>query len=133
MATDPVLVTGPHYRVVDGRRNGVAPLEDRLPWVPFSERYGFRKRMTGDPLWWSRHTAEAVADGERDARFRCACPGSNPPAGCAERATQEDGLCDKCRGYCWGVTVAGDHVRLINAFGPGRREQPETSTIGRER
>lgn len=110
-------------------------------WVPFSHRYGIATPTAlvrwchagaegvAENRWRSRHTAvrDAFA-GEPESGvyveplLRCTCPGSSTArTRCADRASQEDRLCDPCREHCWGVQRQPDgmdkQVRLVDAYG----------------
>lgn len=92
-------------------------------WVPFSHRYGFAEPLGAarwdTATWRFRHCPEVV-NGFAPDLFRCVCPSSPARRRCADRASQEDRLCDACREHCHAVDEAGRYHRLVDVYGAPR-------------
>lgn len=78
-------------------------------WVPFSSRYGIDDDDRFDDVpGHHRHTNRQEAP---HGLMRCDCLGTSGRR-CTQALTAEDMLCVECREWCWGVTSAGERVRL---------------------
>lgn len=89
------------------------------PWRPFSARYGIMGDQRATEHSEGRHRHDPREDCEADRRFQCRCPGHDPGAStrrCCAHATQEDRLCDECRGGCVGTTGDGTLVILADLW-----------------
>lgn len=105
-------------------------------WVPFSHRYGivdvvelgrwcdFGGQDYTTERWrarhdWSRvlHSSKPDGGAFTPPLLRCICPSSPGHPRCADRASQEDRLCDPCREHCVAVDNSARYHRLIDVYG----------------
>lgn len=89
-------------------------------WVPFSHRYGITTPLNAarwDTATWRFRHSDEVANGFAPELYRCVCPGTSARRRCADRASQEDRLCDACREHCVAVDSVGKYHRLVDVHG----------------
>lgn len=97
---------------------GSGAVTDRQIWPIFTARYGIHPaatRIEPGEHWWFRHLPHDRGPRcEGEDRFRCRCPErvGAMPVGCCQRATAEDGQCDRCREGC----IVSDGVVSMSAL-----------------